>query len=45
MNVTLQSVHSSTPDITRLHVWLLSRFLIAGGAAMTLATFNYILVA
>ena len=45
MNVTLQSVHSGTPDITRLHVWLLSRLLIASGAAMTLATFDYILTA
>ena len=44
MNITLKSVHSPSPEITVLHVWILSRLLIAAGAAMTFGTFNYLLI-
>ena len=43
MSVSLQSVHSVSPDITQLHVWLLARILICTGATMTIVTFNGIL--
>ena len=44
MNITLQSVHSHAPEITLLHVWVLSRVLIAAGAAMTIGVFDYLLI-